>query len=324
MKEATNSYKSLNTILPYFNINKEDYWHVDYKILNFEPINYYWDLSRKYLDFAGEFDESGIPLYLGADGNKYHSVIFLGHFALGAFQEYVNSNSESSKKDFLRICDWLIDNIENSALHYGIWLNKYPMALFKLENSWSSGLAQAKGISCLVRAFHLTKQKKYLSTAIMASKMFSVARDEGGLLAEVDGMYVIEEYTTTQASCVLNGHIFAIWSIYDILLFEEFVESKEVERLKGLYEILIESLASNLERWDNGFWSKYDIWSEHNNISSLFYHDLHIKQLVIMWKMTGKAQFIERANKWSSQRGRFSNRMIALFSKVTFRLRGRL
>lgn len=324
--EATNSYKSLSTIAPYFGLKVSDYWHVDYVITPESGFNYYWDLKEKYSLFEGEYDERGIPLYLGADSKKHYSVIFLGHYALGAYQTYIASQCKKAKSDFLLVCDFLVESICRYRDCDGIWINSYPMKLYRLENSWASGLAQAKGISCLVRAFYLTNNNKYLDTAVAASKSFFIPVSSGGILVEDKGMEVFEEYPTEKPSMVLNGHIFGLFALND-LLKEELRANLEDEiyySLKQKFENSIIQLANNINRWDTKYWSKYDDWAEHHHVASLFYHDLHIKQLFILFKITDNPQFLYKALEWDSKRNKLSNRLIALINKVSFRICGRL
>ncbi|EGQ8197845.1 hypothetical protein HJ107_17795 [Vibrio parahaemolyticus] len=324
--EATNSYKSFSTIAPYFGFKVSDYWHVDYKIISESSFNYYWDLKEKYTYFEGDYDSRGLPLYLGADSKKHYSVIFLGHYALGAFQTFLETSCNKAKADFLLVCDFLVESTCKYKSCDGIWVNSYPMKLYGLSNNWASGLAQAKGISCLVRAFHLTKERKYLESAIVASKSFFISVADGGILAEDKGMDIFEEYPTEKPSMVLNGHMFGIFALND-LLKEELKEHLEVEfrsSIEAKFEKSIIQLEKNIERWDTTRWSKYDNWSEHKHVASLFYHDLHIKQLFILFKITDNPKFLYKALEWESKRSSFINRMFALMSKVYFRVCGRL
>lgn len=128
-------------------------------------------LKKKYLDWEGETDENNIPLYLGIDGNKYYSTIFLGHYAIGAYQVAIDENDNKAKECFLNICLWFISNQETYKECSGLWLNRYEMKFYHLENEWQSSLSQAFGISCLVRAYYLTNQVEYLNSAIIASRL---------------------------------------------------------------------------------------------------------------------------------------------------------
>lgn len=319
MKEATNSYKSLSTILMYLGIFKEEYWHLDYKINNFKynGKNYFWDISKKATWFKGKFDEKGIYLYKGADGENYYSVINLAQYALGSYEEYLRTKELKWKKEFLKHCDWLVENQEVYKTCSGIWMNKYPMKSFNLNGDWSSSLAQAFGISALTRAYLETENQKYLNGAIEASKSFFIKVEDGGVFYEKDNFICFEEYTTKSNSSVLNGHIFSMWAIYDLLQLTSSLE------LKKLYDDSVQSLKENLNKWDLGYWSRYDLWDEHFNIASYFYHDLHVKQLKILYILTEEKSFKQYYKKWEKNK---NNKFVSLYSlikKILFRLKKR-
>lgn len=323
MKEATKSYKSIHTILPYLGLPHEDYWHIDYEVNSMDAImstgDYFWDVREKYKGFTGEYDELGVPLYLGADGENYYSVIFLGHYGIGAFQEYISCNCSKALDDLITVSDWLVDNQSDA----GFWVNTYPMETFSLgkdKSSWVSSLAQAKGISTLVRTYRLTGNSLYLNCAIKAGNTFLSEPRNGSTVVLHGGVKIFEEYPTKSSSAVLNGHIFSIWSLFDLLQYKKDMEPKSLLKFEDLYNSAIKDLSENLHKWDTGSWSRYDIWDEHYNIASLFYHDLHIKQLNILYNITKVQDFKEYSIRWFGYRNSFFRRILALINKIRFRL----
>ena len=55
-------------------------------------------------------------------------------------------------------------------------------------------------------------------------------------------------------SFVLNGAIFALWGYRDVGVgLDDRVALEQ-------FEALTSALAANLERWDTGFWSRYDLY----------------------------------------------------------------
>lgn len=318
MKEATNSYKSLNTLLMYLGVNKKDYWHIDYEInYDLEDIRkYYLDITKKATWYEGEFDSNGIYLYKGSDGENYYSVINLAQYAIGSYLEYIKTSDLKWKEEFIRHCDWLVDNQERYKETDGVWVNHYPMKTFALEGKWVSALAQAFGISALCRAYLETKEKKYLEAAVKATDSYFAHVSKGGVLCEMPNeSLILEEYTTSTKSCVLNGYIFAVWSLNDL---NNIVKE---ERLIELYNKCILSIEKNIDRWDVGYWSRYDLYEKHFNISSYFYHSLHIKQLKVLYNMTGVEKFKVYYEKWEKNRKSKFCRIKSLFNKVLFRLR---
>lgn len=322
MKEATSSYKSINTILEYFGYAHEDYWHIDYKIFSdFSGFNYFWDVRKKFTDFSGVRDPGNIPLYLGADGEYYYSAIFLGHYALGAYQSHLLSSDESARKEFINVADWFVNNYEDYLECPGVWINKYPMKTFNLYKDWPSCLGQAKGISVLCRAYDITKDEKYLSAALEAMQAYFVNKDKGGVRVFLEDDFFWEEYPTINDSIVLNGHIFAIWSLYDLIQVLEFKKEyvNEYAKILEAYLQSLNILKRNYLRWDVKYWTKYDVWEDHYNVSSLFYHKLHIKQFKILALISKDDFFNDVSERWKMQYKNVFYRFYSLTRKIMFR-----
>jgi hypothetical protein len=272
-------------------------------------------MSKKATEFNGKKDKDGIMLYLGADKKWYYSVIAMCHYALGAYENYLKSDNKDFLDIFITHCNWLVDNQKKYKNCKGVWINEYPMKIFKLSGKWSSGLAQALGISCLTRAYLETNKKKYLESALKAANAFYVSVADGGVLHEdKEGNIFFEEYTTEKPSLVLNGNIFAIWSLYDLY------NASNDNEIKKMFERSIKSLEKKINRWDTFFWSRYDLWGEHYNISSYFYHNLHVHQLEILYKLTKIEIFKEYSIKWNRRKVNYIASLSSLFIKSSMKI----
>lgn len=315
MKRADHSYKNLGTILMYYGIPHEDFWHIDYAIRTQEYDGkwYFWDIRKKAIWYQGAFDDNGIMLFSGEDGNEHYSVINLAQFALGSYEEYLATQSLKWKDNFIKHADWLVDNQTTFNECDGVWINHYPVKLFKITKDWVSALGQAFAVSALTRAYRETEDQKYLDAARRGVIPYTIPRESGGVLVEHSGMKCLDEYTTENPSCVLNGYISAIWSIYDLALIDKTYDI--------LFKEHVSNLADNLAKWDAGYWSWYDLWNEHDFIASYFYHHLHIKQLQIMYALTGRKCFITYAKKWASCEKNVLYCTKALLKKLSVRLR---
>jgi len=317
MKEATSSHRSLNTVKRYLGLNGEDYWHIDYPVhkKEYDGQHYFLDISKKAGWYQGKFDDEGIYLYQGADGEEYYSVINLAQYTIGSYLLYLKTGEAPWREEFIKHCDWLAANQEEYKGNKGVWINKYPMQTFGLEGEWISSLSQAFGISALTRAYQETGTDKYLTSALQATDVFFVPVSEGGIYREQPSDFVcFEEYTTEEPSCVLNGHIFSLWALYDI------IQLVDESSLKSLYNKAVSSLTENISRWDVEYWSRYDLYNKHFNVASFFYHSLHIKQLRVLYRLTGEEIFKKYAAKWVEQKNSLYCRGRALVSKISFRL----
>jgi len=323
MKQAQHSYKSLNTLKMYLGITGEDYWHIDYNEYTspYDSRHYFWDLSKKALLCDGPFDENGILKFVGEDGNVYYHIINLCHYAIGAFEVYLQTKNDIWLKIFLKHADWLC---RNQKVHHGIegvWVNNYPIKLYKIFGASVSAMTQGMAISVLTRAYFFTDNKKYLNSAIKAVNIFQYDVCNGGIRRKISQDFICyEEYPTKDsASCVLNGFITAILGLYDL---NYIYHDTSVEKI---YNTGLFSLLRNLEAWDNKWWSLYDLYDwKTKNIASFFYHKYHIKQLKVLYKLTQEKKFRYYQIKWDNYMRNYFFRIRALLKKTIFRLDGRL
>lgn len=145
---------------------------------------------------------------------------------------------------------------------------------FPLGAPWLSAMAQGQAASLFVRLHGATGDERYGDAALRALRPMSVPSADGGVAASLDGGLWPEEYPTDPPSFVLNGGIFALWGLYDV------ATGLGDGDARGAWEEGIETLARNVERWDTGGWSRYDLFPHPvTNVASLAYHALHIAQL---------------------------------------------
>ena len=307
----------------YLGLNTEDYWHIDYHEYNsvYNGHNYFWDLTNKAILCKGSFDNRGILEFLGQDGKNYKHVVNIAHYAIGAYELYLRTNEKKWLLSFLKHADWLCDRQTNFKKIEGVWINEYPISLYGLKGGTVSAMTQGFAISVLTRAYLATHNERYLTAAQKAVFVYSINVKNGGVLREIsDDFLCYEEYSTIDApSCVLNGFITAILGLYDLIQVNSYKQAID------LYDKGIKSLSNNLYRWDYNWWSLYDLYSwGTKNVSSYFYHKYHIKQLKVLFKLTGNQIFNEYHKKWQKDIESFSNRFRALIKKSIFRLNGRL
>jgi len=145
----------------------------------------------------------------------------------------------------------------------------------------------------LLRAYQLTNDKKYLDTAQCAWKSFKIPTSKGGVISYFpDGNPIIEEYPSPKyLTAVLNGFIFGIVGVY------EFAKATNDSEARQFFLKLIDSLKHNLERYDPGYWSYYDLKSP-LRLTSKAYHRLHIEQLNVLYEMTGEDIFKTFRDQW--------------------------
>jgi heparosan-N-sulfate-glucuronate 5-epimerase len=124
-----------------------------------------------------------------------------------------------------------------------------------------------------------------------------------------------EEYILSPPTHILNGFIWAAWGVYDYFLATGDSEAR------NLFASAVKTLGGNLDRYDLGFWSRYELSGTRlPMIASPFYHRLHVTQLRVMHKITGDDVFEKYAARWEKYSRSRSKRTRALCYKGAFKL----
>lgn len=167
-----------------------------------------------------------------------------------------------------------------------------------------------------MRAYTQTGDQRYLEAARRAFEAFSREPADGGVSwRDERGRVWFEEYIVDPPSHILNGFLWAAWGVYDYgLLMKD-------EEASSLFAEATKTLVENLERFDTGYWSLYELSPTRlPMLSSPFYHRLHIIQLQVMHKLTGEPRFLECAYRWEGYERHPFKRRRALLQKILFKL----
>jgi len=269
-------------------------------------------------DYPGEYDRVGIPLlnYHGALGLQYNPIA-IAQYGLGNFNVYCRTEIVDRKATFLRVADWLVDQLTENPFGLWVWNHHFDWDYrTRLVAPWYSGLAQGQGISVLVRAHRITGDERYMDAAARAFEAFEKTVDEGGVrYVDEDGFTWFEEYVVSPPTHILNGFIWASWGVHDYFL------ATRDEAVGALFDEAVKTLKANLDKYDTGFWSLYEqSGTRMKMLASRFYHDLHIVQLEILCRLTGDPIFREYKNRWQDYRRNRGNRVRARIGKVAFKL----
>lgn len=278
---------------------------------------YYMEFFQK-ADFAGNHDAGGIPMldYRGRIGLQFNPIA-IAQWGLGNHDLFKRTGNLENRRRFTAASDWLCDHLEQNS--FGVWVwNHYFDWEYRsvLKSPWYSGLAQGQGISLLVRAHAQTGDQRYRETADRAFASFLVPTDQGGVtFTDESGNLWIEEYIVSPPTHILNGFIWAVWGLYDYFL------ANGDNLAKDLFARSVRTLVANLAHYDLGFWSLYEQSGTYlPMVASRFYHELHIVQLQIMYRLTGEQRFANFAQRWHGYTASPINRTRALLHKAAFKL----
>jgi hypothetical protein len=278
---------------------------------------YYMTFAAK-AGYAGPRDQSGVPLlnYHGQIGLQYNPIA-VAQWGLGNFNLFRRSENPEARRKFLLASDWLCQRLEPNSHGVHVWNHYFDWEYRKtLKAPWYSGLAQGQGISLLVRAHAETGDARYSKTAALAFGSFFSDTNSGGAAFRDDaGDLWFEEYILSPPTHILNGFIWAAWGVYDYFLATGDCEAR------SLFTAAVKTLRANLDRYDLGFWSRYELSGTRlPMIASPFYHRLHVTQLRVMHKITGDDVFAHYAERWERYARSASKRTRALCYKGAFKL----
>ena len=217
----------------------------------------------------------------------------------GLFNQY--------RESFLRCCDWFLTEQTTK----GAWPSYFDHMFYKgrtelMKSGWSSALGQGLIISCLVRAYHLTKKGIYLESANKALAPFETTVEQGGVLRLWNNSNKFyEEYPTEPASFVLNGFIFSLIGLYDLYKIANNKKAKE------LFEEGMNTLEILLPLYDLGSCSAYDLThytcgAGFPNIARDGYHATHIHQLKLLTSISSSRLIRETHERWVKYTNGFS------------------
>lgn len=268
---------------------------------------YYIDLRVK----AGgpDWPRTGAPARGGL-------VVDEAQWALGCFERRLLGEGERWLAGALACADHLVESQLRSGAQEGGWPHTEPFGhTFELRPPWLSAMAQGEGASVLVRAHALTADERYADAARRALEPFARDVADGGVRTLLDGRPFFEEYPTTTPSFVLNGAIFALWGAYDVAV------GLGDRTAQALFDEGVATIAAELHRWDLGYWSRYDLHPHPLvNVASSFYHDLHIKQLRALHRLTPLPELEATAARWERYTSSRVCRGRAFVRKAAFRI----
>jgi len=278
--------------------------HVD---LSEELGPYYFDFSPTLSDIDaglyGPFDENGVPtvdydnLLKGSpninESKKYgihYTPVTIAQYGLAIHSKSVSNSTDENMKKAMSIGNWLAENLLNIRNDLWVWIHDFDFPIYNLNAPWVSAMAQGQGISLLLRCYQYSGDVIFLEASNRAINSFFYDISDGGVTSISNKGIWFEEYPNTPNSNVLNGMIFAMFGLYD------YFRVTGDKRVELLIKLSLSSVERNLCEFDWRRWSRYDLIRP--ELSSEFYHQIHVLQLRILFELSGKKVFEDYANRW--------------------------
>ncbi|MDI9636799.1 D-glucuronyl C5-epimerase family protein [Kamptonema cortianum] len=234
-------------------------------------------------------------------------------YGLGLADRFLETRDTADREAFLAIARYF-KNIQTSEGDF-----PYEFAWYESKPPWASALAQARGVSIMLRAHRLAPDEGFLDSATKAISKFDIPVEKGGFLAEfsVNGKalcHYFEEYPGSPTA-VINGFMSTIFGLWELATWES------NERAQELLNLALDSLEVMLPHYEVDWWTLYDRTQVGNlkNIQSPFYHDMVIEYMKIISEIDKRECFrtaLERWQAWNTPVGRLR----ATFAKLRFKV----
>ncbi|MBF8267675.1 MAG: D-glucuronyl C5-epimerase [Dehalococcoidia bacterium] len=245
-------------------------------------------------------DENGVARadytrWAGPEVGVQYFPMTIAQYALGSYELFLDTGNWTYKQTFLAQADWLMKNVRITIRDTAVWEMHYNfLSYLNLSIPWISAMAQGQIASALLRAYQLTGDMRYFSTAQKALETFRYSTLDGGVAwTDDEGFTFYEEFPTQPPCHVLNGHIWAMFGLYD---YYRVTSSQDV---LGLFNAGVSTLKRYLPSYDTGYWSRYDLLRK-PGYAPIRYQHFHVELLKVLYEITHEEMFNEYAQRWSS------------------------
>jgi heparosan-N-sulfate-glucuronate 5-epimerase len=267
------------------------------------------------VDYNVRYRAAGLKPSSVAPFGVHYTPVTISIYAFSLLQKLgtTGNANEVAQNDFFKLVGWMVQNLEPISAGASVWRHHFVIPFAAgIQTPYASGIAQAQGISLLLRAYQLRPDESYLAAAQRAFGAFLVDIDDGGVRSTERGFTWLEEWPSMPRSHVLNGFMFAMLAVHDYKTFFGTNEGGE------LWSAVVRTLEHHIDRFDAGYGSRYDLLR--GLVVSETYHLLHIRLLRTVERLSNKPVFGQVADRWEKyllQHGRLKRRALA-FRDNTF------
>ena len=233
------------------------------------------------------FDERGVFVFLDKDGGYQYNPCGIAEYALVCYEKIIKEGEEaiSYKGKFKSQILWLETHFSKINESMIVWYYDY------MGENFYSGISQGMVICAFARAYQYYHDDKYLDLSWCAFRFMNLNVKEGGTRC-FDAPYICwyEEYPYSESK-VLNGHIYSLLGVYDLYRVTGNSE------LKKCFYDGVDAVKRNIDKYDLGFYTKYDVITP--NPANNSYHYTHITLFRILYMITGDVFFAKYAERFA-------------------------
>lgn len=263
--------------------------------LSYYPIDMssFLTLSQDALDIAG------VPCHVSPAG--YHPTT-IAQYALAHWNQYLATNDERHCKAFLTQACWLAEHEFCIGDDAGGWPIFFPHPDFPTIGPWLSAVAQASGISVLLRAYQLAHDEAFFKAAQRAVRTFERDILDGGVSTPVDieGVF-FEEVAVYPAAHTLSGCLIGLLGLYD------YVALTGDEQFEKLIHRSIATIHRLLDLFNAGFWTHSDLL--YRRLASPSQLRLQVMLLEALGRISDCNRCSTTASHWKGYQNQFGSRL---------------
>lgn len=279
---------------------------------------YYIDMENSEIHYKdniwnGAFDSFGVPMCEAENGVLSYFPSNIAQYGLLLHSKYIKTKN---LKYVLKIqnCVNRLELMKNENNNEAVWYHWSYLQKYKIEAPWPSAMVQGEIISLYLRLYQIDNNVSLLQTSLKAYNFLVKDILKGGVSYIDDNNNLwLEEYPKVPPIRVLNGFIYALFGIIDLY------------RITHDYDIYItiqkcfKTLKDNLHRYDTGYWSKYDLFTE-ELVRYYYQKNVHVLQLEVLYILTNEELFLKYSKKWKRNLCAIN----FLFVKIMYRINWRV
>ena len=260
---------------------------------------YYMYHPRRRLPYHKTDEEGFATIYINGRCHRQPTTHCLATMEL--FHRYLESGDERKKAFFLEKAELLLNARERVTLggiDCDVWYFRFEVPSYAPHPvPWIGTLPQTWAISILCRAYQRTGQQRFLDSAVRSAGPFKVTVADGGLRwRDPQGRVYYEKHPYPgKLRHVLNGFIYSLMGLHELYRVTGNAGAKRLFD-EGIATLACEEV---LDRYDRGYVSAYDQGPWRGVGPALpRYHRLHVRQLLVLHRLTGIEAFRTRAERW--------------------------
>lgn len=281
--------------------------------------SYYIDMRPAMIHYSdniydGQFDENGVPMCGFEDGGYSYFPINIAQYGFMLHAEWLETKDEKTL-DQLKANLKQLEKLKTETEEDCVWYHSHFEAKYHIAAPWPSAMAQGECISFYLRMYQILGDESLLKTAIKSYQFLDKdVANNGVKRIDADGNLWYEEYPSTPPSYVLNGFIYTLFGLYDLL------RVTQRQDVKMNIDRCLKTLKDNLDKFDAGYWSYYDLLKK-ELVRYYYQKNVHVPQLKVLAMLTGDPIFQNYATKWENHLTPWNYMLVKIMYRILPRWR---